>query len=644
MNLLLIFCSLLGGFSGCGGAEKEGAEETPELVSQFEIAPVLELCESRTVTVTGRGMRDEDELAFRSAENDFRIVLHDVTPTRATFTLPAEIVSGTYEVSIRRDSRTQRLGSTTVRAGAPFEVPERAGMTLRGVVWCGGEPLANVLVSDGVATAVTDTRGRYYLPSEKEHGYVFVTLPSGYEPAGGSRVVPGFWTSLTREPGVPERHDFELRKVDNDRHLVIAAADFHLGGRGATDDVKQFRAGFLADVRALVAADPSLRVYTLVLGDFTWDRFWYSHGYDIPRYIADITAEDYPTLLFHVMGNHDNDGCLPGDFGGESTYKKLLGPTFYSANLGRVHYVFLDDIIYQNKGASDGVLGDRRYRAGVTDRQLEWLRTDLEAVGDKDTPIVVVTHAHTHTDFNEAFVPTPAFSRENPSSRLMECFEGFRNVHILSGHTHYNTTMTLAPNLTEHNTASVCGTFWWPGKLSGVGLCADGTPTGYGVYRFEGRSLRWHFKPIGKPHTKQFRVYDMNVVRRFFARPEVMVKVARYAGRGDGNDYAAYGENELLVNVWNYDGKWTVSAEEEGQALFVERVFERDPLHTLVFDIPRVDAGEAIGGWMTVLNPHMFRIRARTATAPVVVTVRDRFGNVYTETVERPKAFSTEME
>lgn len=45
--------------------------------------------------------------------------------------------------------------------------------------------------------------------------------------------------------------------------------------------------------------------------------------------------------------------------------KAALGPTYYSFNLGRIHYIVLDDMVYK---------GSNAYDTRIDDRQMEWLR------------------------------------------------------------------------------------------------------------------------------------------------------------------------------------------------------------------------------------------------------------------------------
>ena len=103
------------------------------------------------------------------------------------------------------------------------------GATIYGVVECDGTPLEGVAVSDGYSIIKTDKKGVYNLTSDKRNGTVFITIPSGYEAyTEGADVVPQFWAHLTAEPTTAERHDFSLRKVDNDNHVIVAVTDIHL--------------------------------------------------------------------------------------------------------------------------------------------------------------------------------------------------------------------------------------------------------------------------------------------------------------------------------------------------------------------------------------------------------------------------------
>ena len=61
--------------------------------------------------------------------------------------------------------------------------------------------------------------------------------------------------------------------------------------------------------------------------------------------------------------------------------------------------------------------------------------------------------------------------------------------------------------------------------------------------------------------------------------------------------------------------------------------------------VPRFNdaALTSVPNFVTQSFPHFFRATAPDADTDVVITVTDEFGTVYTETMERPKAFSTDL-
>lgn len=103
--------------------------------------------------------------------------------------------------------------------------------------------------------------------------------------------------------------------------------------------------------------------------------------------------------------------------------------------------------------------------------------------------------------------------------------------------------------------------------------------------------MKWSYKGIGEPAGYQFRTYDMNTVKKHLDNSTYKALLAQYASRDNkGDDYGKVGDNVVYINVWNYDPAWKVEVREDGSPLEVKRVFDRDPLHTITFDIPRVEA------------------------------------------------------
>lgn len=628
---------------GCSDDKTAPEKTLQRMIENVYMKPSMAVYPGQNVEFQGRGFEQGDVLVFRSAQASAETSLEGFGASYAAFRIPDGLKAGQYAVSVRRGAAEQLLGYTEIRLSLNYDlIPDREGASVKGVVFCGLEPLEGVRVSDGVATAVTDENGYYWLRSAKYHGYVFVSFPSGHEPVADNKATPAFWATLSADADVCEQHNFELRKVDNDRHVILAATDLHLTNMNSSasayaDDMQQFADGFMQEAPAFVEQS-AVPVYTLVLGDMTWDVSWYSSLYAPINYKT--TVSSYPGLMFHAMGNHDNDPYFPDDFEAEETYKRVFGPSYYSMNIGKVHYIVLDNTVYLNTGGAIGTVGKRDFETYLTEIQKKWLAEDLAALPDKDTPIVAAVHCGLYTTFNKDFTLKPHTAESEATVRL---FDGFTDVHFLTGHSHYNNNLVVSETLFEHNTGAVCETWWWSGHLSDRSICMDGTPAGYGVYEVDGTDMTWYYKGLGEDRGVQFRSYDMNEVKKRFADVDFRQVLGMYANSRT-EDYADFADNTVLLNVWNWDPAWKIVVRESGKELPVERIYTRDPLHTLTFDYPyAATKKKAQESWASLPNPHMFRAVASGAKTTLEIEVTDRFGNVSKELMRRPKAYETAM-
>ncbi|MGD9929458.1 MAG: calcineurin-like phosphoesterase C-terminal domain-containing protein [Mangrovibacterium sp.] len=521
-------------------------------------------------------------------------------------------------------------------------LPDKEGMTVKGVVSCEGIGVPGVVVSDGYEVTTTDSEGRYYLPSLKKTGYVFISIPGNYEVATIGNA-PQFFKRLNIA-GAVEQKDFSLVKANNEKHVVIPMADWHLANRN--NDLEQFLGNVLPDVNATIDAYSAdgAKVYALTLGDLTWDLYWYDNNFGLKEYITYMNKLNCP--VFNLIGNHDNDPYFANNWQAESTYRNLIGPTYYSFNLGKIHYVVLDSVEYLNTGASPGTIGERNYRDVIVADQLEWLKKDLATITDKSTPIVVAMHTPLYSnpsiDVNGKQTNKLAL---NNGSVLIDCLEEFSNVHVLSGHTHNNYSVEEKEGLIEHNTAAICATWWWTGKngYAGNHICRDGSPGGYGVWEINGTQQQWYYKSIGYDKNYQFRSYDLNAVH---------ITATKFAPNASDSILAGYAgpyahqnlNNEVLINVWGFDNKWKIEVRENGQFLDVIRVKAHDPLHIISYEALRLNAGATpTSSFVTSETAHLFKVKASAPDSTLEIKVTDRFGRIYTETMERPKAFSLTM-
>ena len=514
------------------------------------------------------------------------------------------------------------LSACNAHAAGP-QVSAAGSLTGR-VASADGKPLAGVVVSDGVRVTQTDTEGMYALDSDKELGYVFISVPSGYMVAADACAIPQFFARTAKPAGQSEQHDFTLTPVDNTRHTVIAATDHHLADRESLD-VTQFTAegGFIDDVKAVAAATAS-PVYSICMGDMSWDEYWHKRNFMLPEF-----------RRLYAMGNHDNDPYCASDEAASAAFRREIGPTYYSFNLGQLHYVVLDNIVYVNTGGREGAIGKLDYEVRIDDRQLAWLRADLATVADKSAPLIIVMHAQLHWWYrgSEGVSWKYAFTRD--AGCLVDALAGFSEVHLVTGHSHMNFRLQNG-NLREHNIAATSGTWWWTGQIHDdytINTCRDGSPGGYEVFEVDGRDIRWHYKGIGLEDDYQFRAYDMNEVLKN-ERIRTSGDFTPEGTAGGMND--AYGENDILVNIWGWQPDWTVRVTENGQQLRGVRVIGKDPLHKITYTRSTVP-------FQTAYNPHMWRYRASGPSTTVRIEVTDSFGRTSSETMTRPKAFHIRM-
>lgn len=283
-----------------------------------------------------------------------------------------------YDFTFYKNGKALDLGTAFVDVVDRTEVPQVPGSTVYGrVIDHTGKPIAGVSVSDGVFVTATDDEGRYYLSSLKQRGYVFITVPAGYR-AAVNRTIPQFFRRLSGSPQTYEQRSFVLAPEANERHRMIVFTDTHLANR--TNDIHQFENGFKADLRKQIAQAKAegVSLYAMALGDLTWDEYWYKNSYQPSHYVRQMADLDIP--IYNIPGNHDNDPYVADDFESENPWRENLGPTYYSFDIGDIHYIQLDNTLFTNTGGAQGTVGKLDYTEGLTADQLRWLEADLQRV------------------------------------------------------------------------------------------------------------------------------------------------------------------------------------------------------------------------------------------------------------------------
>jgi hypothetical protein len=342
------------------------------------------------------------------------------------------------------------------------------------------------------------------------------------------------------------------------------------------------------------------------------------------------------------MGNHDNDPYIASDFNAEVPYRKEMGPVYYSMNIGKIHYIMLDNTEYVNAGGAQGTEGQRNYNRRFDSKQLAWLKLDLQNV-DKSTPIIVGTHCPIYTIAYANGAISRALASDADLNNILSCFNGFNSVTFVTGHSHVNRSIQSPtyPNVFEHNVAAVCGTWWWTQRYANNNISTDGSPAGYKIFTVTGTDVKYIYKGTSISDRKQFATYDMNNVKEYWATNTTAQKAFEYLP-ARANDYSTVGSNVVWINVWAYQPGWTVTATENGSPVTVTQVWNRlDPRHSISYDIPRAATGSSLT-FPTEVCVHMFSINTSSANSTLEIKVTDKFGNVYTETMTRPKALLTD--
>ena len=627
----------------CGSSCKE-KEPVPEKIDvQFEVPAQMTIDDGASEisfrVQFAKPPVSGDQIVLGSGATEYACPVTSVSDTRFSVSI-SDVWSrgfgpGTYSVSHQRGTTKTKKGTMEVLIKGAGDIEPAAGVTVYGMVTCDGTGLANVVVSDGVEVVKTDSKGVYQMKSKKVNGYVFVSTPSGYEPFA-SGLLPVFHTKLKANASTAERFDFKLKKVEGqDNHRMLMLGDIHLAARN--DDKNQFK-DFVEDINKTVEAT-SGKVYAMTLGDMTWDLYWLDNKYSFKEYLADA-AGIKGVMLYHTIGNHDHSMYYMGDFDTVKEYKELIGPTYYSFNIGKVHYVVMDDVECKNSTPTKDEKGnacyERTYDGRVIPDELAWLRKDLASVPN-GTPLVVTMHI-------------PLYNKDGKytlkeASTLASILKPYPEVHLYTAHTHtvYNSDELASDHLFEHNAGSICGTWWWSGKETpGVHIGQDGSPGGYTILDIAGTAFKWQYKATGAGVDYQFRTYDRNQIH---LTKDKYVPNSNGTYAFDASRWAsASSANEVYINVWNWDPSWKVEVSEGGTPLTVSQIIsgEKDPLHLIAYTAKRINKNSK-PTFDTNTTNHLFKVTASSADATLEIKVTDRFGNVYTETMTRPKAFTTDQ-
>lgn len=405
--------------------------------------------------------------------------------------------------------------------GAPASADE---VTVTGIVFDdadsngvfddGEAPLVGTSVSDGREVIVTDERGRYRIETEAD--FVFISVPGSHHAADNK-----YYRKIGDLPGEKTGRKEKLKK----------RADFPLRRNAGSSDGGKFTFAFVTDTHAAYyrrAKEGVVKAYSAVAdlkpalvihgGDVIFDALKTSDENAVEGQYKLYKSQLAPVIkspFYHTIGNHDVFAwAAPSDTDpipplyGKAMFKKYFGPTYYSFNYGRCHFVVLDSI-----GRTKTEAGETTYHGFIDDVQVEWLRKDLAAVG-KEKPIIIVTHIPMINALASLFgtksevVPgpdgerTPKHQIHNLALVLGDVLRGYNFKLALAGH--YHTFEEVHWKSNEHDTrfivgGSICGE-WWKGDHR-LGLSS--WPEGFTLIEVDGEKFAASYIPYGWKGTEE---------------------------------------------------------------------------------------------------------------------------------------------
>lgn len=489
------------------------------------------------------------------------------------------------------------------KPGKTIDITPKPGMDLYGLV-CDdkGNPLKDVVVSDGYSCALTDQDGLYQMKKNKYATQVNVSLPSGYQvPLRFG--IPHFWEMILSSK---KRYDFTLTPLpggEESSFYLVAMADPQCQNNA---HVGRFKAETVPDIAKTVSTLTDRPVYGITLGDIGWANATSDYNKNnsiFTQMRASMHKEKTGVAFFQVMGNHDNShaSVLPkaqytieGDIANQRDFENIFGPVNYSFNRGKAHIIGMDNIIFPNHDD---------YSLGFRDDQVEWLKQDLSYV-PKDKMVILCVH-----------IPIVNSATGKNVQAVLSLLKTYSEFHVFSGHTHYSRNK-IYDGWYEHTHGAACGA-WWNSTVN-----TDGAPNGYAVYSVEGNRIsNWYYKGTGLDKDVQIRLHRGGL--------------SYMQGYSPSYPFVNDDPNKVFANIWNADASWEVEVYENGAKtgnmnLQPESSKPTDPW----------SAGYHIG--VLKRNAHykknnVSHIYEYTLTnsgaSEIEIRAKDGFGNIYTQKV-----------
>jgi hypothetical protein len=469
----------------------------------------------------------------------------------------------------------------------------------------GERPLPGVRVSNGRQIVATDARGRYELPVDDDT-ILFVIKPRGWRTPLSADMLPRFYyihkphgspahfkyAGVAPTGPLPESVDFPLYPQDE-------PDQFHALLFGDPQPRNQKEVDWITHdvVEELIGSDASFGV---TLGDIAFDNL--ETFEPLNRAIALIGIPWY-----NVIGNHDINYDADVRKLANETYERVYGPSWYAFDYGPVHFLVLDDIEwYIDSGDGKG-----KYRGGFGPEQLEFIRTDLAQVPERQLVVLMM-----HIPLDEVHDRHGLFRliERRPFCMSISAHEHFHEHRFL---TRANGWQGPEPHHHVVN-VTVCGS-WWSGAPDERGiphtLMKDGAPNGYSIISFDGEKYALEFRAAGRSADYQMLIQAPDVVRSSEA-----------------------GATDIYVNVFNGSEWSTVELRiGEGEWAPLQHTREVDPNYRALYDLETDILSVRPGAWRELPkpgeSPHLWKGRlpaeVPVGTHRLQVRTTDMFGKTF---------------
>ncbi len=314
-----------------------------------------------------------------------------------------------------------------------------------------GRGLPGVLVSNGRDVVRTTDDGAFSLPVAGP--FVFISIPGGW------------WTEqwyLPAAEAVARPVVFHLSPWPADRHRCCYLTDPH-------PDARPERSWPAFEASLAEAEDDDLPTAIVHGGDV-------GGADELDRFAARLRRARHPQRV--ALGNHDIEPSADHPF---AAFEARFGPTWYSFEVGRVHYVVLNGL-----RAKPDLGGYTNCIGGFSDDERAWLAADLAAC---DRPVVAFTHIPLHSTYCErrdTSIQAAPWWVHPEGEEIGELLARHGVRLVLQGHLHENERL-LRDGVEYASTVSLCGR-WWQAETPPERGCGD-EPRGYRVIDADGDRL-----------------------------------------------------------------------------------------------------------------------------------------------------------